>query len=133
VATVAGCGAGTEREMMSDTERIAKLIVKNAHRLEWAMRDMEITLPDVVEVAKAYLQQSGRDVAITGEWLATFCRLSAYSYTYKNVTLRQLPDESWDCWLVGNFCGAIHLGNGFKTRGDVYDLLNGMKIPLKGA
>lgn len=117
---------------MSDTEAIAKLIVANAHRLEWAMRDMEVTLPDVVEVAKAYLQQSGRDVAITGEWLVTFCRVNVGSYAYKHVTLRQRSDETWDCWVCPAHGDAVHLGNGFKTRGDVYDLLNGMKIPLKG-
>jgi len=118
---------------MSDTEAIAKRIVANAHRLEWAMRDMEVTLPDVVEVAKAYLQQSGRDVAITGEWLATFCRVDSPFYVYKHATLRRRQDDTWDCWIGMNSGSAIHLGNGFTTRGDVYDLLNGMKIPLKGA
>lgn len=117
---------------MSDTEAIAKRIVANAHRLEWAMRDMEVTLPDVVEVAKAYLQQSERDVPITGEWLQTFCRVDGPYRTYKHVMFRMRSDGTWDCWVVTERT-SVHLGNQFVTRGDAYDLLNGMKIPLKGA
>ena len=119
--------------MMSDTEAIAKRIVANAHRLEWAMRDMEVTLPDVVEVAKAYLQQSGRDVAITPEWLGTFCCIVGDMFHYKWVVFRQRSDKTWDCWISARAFASTHIGNGFRTRGDVYDLLNGMKIPLKGA
>lgn len=117
---------------MSDTEAKAKRIVANSHRLEWAIRQSEVTLPDVVEVAKAYLQQSSRDVAITGEWLATFCHVNVSSYVYKNVLFVAQNDATWECWASGPR-GSVHLGSGFVTRGDVYDLLNGMKIPLKGS
>lgn len=90
-------------------------------------------MPDVVEVAKAYLQQAGRDVAITFDWLATFCRIDSDVCRYKHASFWQRGDGTWDCWIGTSAIGSIHLGNGFKTRGDVYDLLNGMKIPLKGA
>jgi len=118
---------------VSDAEAIAKRIVANNHRLEWASRQSEVTLPDIVEVAKAYLQQSSRDVGITGEWLQTFCRVDGQYYVYKHVMFRMRSDGTWDCWIVGTCGPNLHLNNQFLTRGDVYDLLNGMKVPVKGA
>ncbi len=70
---------------------------------------------------------------ITGEWLSTFCCVDGRDYHYKFVVFRQRADGSWDCWLsTGNLDSSaqpcMHLGNKWYTRGDVVDLLDGMKI-----
>lgn len=88
----------------------------------------------LADLAARKAEARERALPIDEEWLEDqrYRRDGGGDWSNRHIVLKKLRDCSWGVFIAGGVNTTIYIGNHFTTRGDLLNLMIGLKIPTKG-
>lgn len=122
-------------ELKAAAERLIGVGVPGLYLPEDGARDAEtVARAYLADLAAREAEERERALPIYEAWLKEqhYRRDGNGEWSNRHIVLRQLQDGSYGVFITGGVNTAIYIGNHLTNRGELLDLMVGLKIPTKG-